>query len=241
MSVIETKNIWKSFGDFEALRNITIKVEGGEFFGLCGPNGAGKTTLLRILTGQLEPTEGEARVLGLDAAKEPIGVKQLIGIVPEVESPPSYLTAYEFLYFVCKVRNIQRSESKIQKWMDFFDLNENEGTVCRDLSKGNRQKLMLASAFIHDPNVLFLDEPLINLDPLYQRKVKVYLSNYVERGGTIFMCTHLLDMAEKLCGSVAIINGGSIIIKQGIGKLLDRFGSLENAFIDLVQDKRGSR
>jgi ABC-2 type transport system ATP-binding protein len=241
MSVIETKNIWKRFGDFEALRNITFKVEGGEFFGLCGPNGAGKTTLLRILTGQLEPTEGEARVLSLDASKEPIGVKQLIGIVPEVESPPSYLTAYEFLYFVCKVRNIQRSESKIQKWMDYFDLSENEGTVCRDLSKGNRQKLMLASAFIHDPKVLFLDEPLINLDPLYQRKVKVYLSNYVKRGGTIFMCTHLLDMAEKLCSSVAIINGGSIIIKQGIGKLLHKFGSLENAFIDLVQDKRGSR
>jgi len=82
MSVIETKNIWKRFGDFEALRNITFKVEGGEFFGLCGPNGAGKTTLLRILTGQLEPTEGEARVLSLDASKEPIGVKQLIGIVP---------------------------------------------------------------------------------------------------------------------------------------------------------------
>jgi len=125
--------------------------------------------------------------------------------------------------------------------MDYFDLSENEGTVCRDLSKGNRQKLMLASAFIHDPKVLFLDEPLINLDPLYQRKVKVYLSNYVKRGGTIFMCTHLLDMAEKLCSSVAIINGGSIIIKQGIGKLLHKFGSLENAFIDLVQDKRGSR
>ncbi|MFQ6128812.1 MAG: ABC transporter ATP-binding protein [Thermoplasmata archaeon] len=223
------------------MRNVNIRVEGGEFFSLCGPNGAGKTTLLRILTGQIEPTEGKAKVLSLDVAKEPLGVKQLIGIVPEVESPPSYLTAYEFLFFVCKVRNVQRSESKIEKWMDFFDLNESEGFVCRDLSKGNRQKLMLASAFIHDPKVLFLDEPLINLDPLYQRKVKVYLLDYVRRGGTIFMCTHLLDMAEKLCSSVAIINGGKIIIRESIEKLLGRFGSLENAFIDLVHQQRGSR
>ncbi|MFQ5909870.1 MAG: ABC transporter ATP-binding protein [Thermoplasmata archaeon] len=240
MSVIETKNVFKRFGDFDALENVNVRVEEGEFFGLCGPNGAGKTTLLRILTGQLEPTEGMARVLSIDSVKEPLGVKQLIGIVPEVESPPSYLTAYEFLYFVCNVRNVSKSESKIHQWMDFFDLSQNEGVVCRDLSKGNRQKLMLASAFIHEPTVLFLDEPLINLDPLYQRKVKVYLSDYVRKRGTIFMCTHLLDMAEKLCSSVAIINDGRIIIRHSIGKLLDRFESLENAFIHLVHEKRGS-
>ena len=240
MSVIQTENISKKFGDFAALKDISITVDEGEFFGLCGPNGAGKTTLLRILTGQLVPSGGQASVLGTDPVKEPIGVKSIIGIVPEVESPPSYLTAYEFLYFVSKVRKIEGSEDKIRKWMDFFDLTENEGVVCRDLSKGNRQKLMLAGAFMHEPRVLFLDEPLINLDPLYQRKVKDYLSGYVKKGGTIFMCTHLLEMAEKLCSSVAIINGGSIIAWEGIDQLLSEFGSLENAFISLVGE-RGSR
>lgn len=238
MSVVQTDNVWKKFGDFAALKNINVKVDKGEFFGLCGPNGAGKTTLLRILTGQIEPTQGTANVLGIDAVESPIGIKELIGIVPEVESPPSYLTAYEFLYFVTKVRNIKDGEVKIKKWMDFFDLNENEGTVCRDLSKGNRQKLMLASAFIHEPSLLFLDEPLINLDPLYQRKVRDYLSGYVKNGGTIFMCTHLLEMAEKICTSVAIINGGSIIAREDIGALVGEYGSLENAFINLVRDRR---
>ncbi len=240
MSVIQTENISKKFGDFAALKDISITVDEGEFFGLCGPNGAGKTTLLRILTGQLVPSGGQASVLGTDPVKEPIGVKSIIGIVPEVESPPSYLTAYEFLYFVSKVRKIEGSEDKIRKWMDFFDLTENEGVVCRDLSKGNRQKLMLAGAFMHEPRVLFLDEPLINLDPLYQRKVKDYLLGHVRNGGTIFMCTHLLEMAEKLCSSVAIINGGSIIAWEGIDQLLSEFGSLENAFISLVGE-RGSR
>jgi ABC-2 type transport system ATP-binding protein len=179
-------------------------------------------------------------VLGSDPVKEPIEVKRIMGIVPEVESPPSYLTAYEFLYFVSKVRKIEASEDKIRKWMDFFDLTENEGVVCRDLSKGNRQKLMLAGAFMHEPRVLFLDEPLINLDPLYQRKVKDYLSSYVRNGGTIFMCTHLLEMAEKICSTVAIISGGSIIVREDIDRLLGEFGSLENAFISLVGE-RGSR
>ncbi|MFQ6106058.1 MAG: ABC transporter ATP-binding protein [Thermoplasmata archaeon] len=240
MSVIETENIAKRFGDFEALKDINVNVEKGELFGLCGPNGAGKTTLLRILTGQLAPTKGKARVLNVDAVEDPIGVKRLIGIVPEVESPPSYLTAYEFLYFVSKVRNVEDSERKIGKWMDYFGLDENEGIVCRDLSKGNRQKLMLASAFIHEPSVLFLDEPLINLDPLFQRIVKDYLLDYVKAGGTIFMCTHLLDMAENLCSSVAIINGGSIIVREDMHNLLDKYGSLENAFVSLVR-VRGTR
>ncbi len=110
MSVIQTENISKKFGDFSALTDINLTIDEGELFGLCGPNGAGKTTLLRILTGQLVPSGGHASVLGTDPVKEPVGVKRIMGIVPEVESPPSYLTAYEFLYFVSKVRKIEASE-----------------------------------------------------------------------------------------------------------------------------------
>ncbi|UCE73024.1 MAG: ABC transporter ATP-binding protein [Methanomassiliicoccales archaeon] len=235
MAIIEAKDISKSFGDFYALKNINLNIKAGEFFGCFGPNGAGKTTLLRILSGQLEPTKGTATVLGIDARKKPIEVKSAVGIVPEVESPPSYLTGREYLHFVGRVRKVKDLDKKIDFWLDFFELAEKEDVICKDLSKGMRQKLMLASAFIHEPKLLFLDEPFINLDPLYQRKAKDYLRNYTQNGGTVFMCTHILEIAEKICTEVAIINGGHILAKGSINELKDRESEdLERIFLRLV-------
>lgn len=233
MSAIEAKGIHKKFGKTEALKGIDLKIEEGEFFGLFGPNGAGKTTLLRILTAQLLPSAGAAKVLGIDVVSNPMLVKKIVGIVPEVESPPSYLTAYEYLYFVSKVRGVNDREKKIREWMDFFDLSDSEKIVCKDLSRGMRQKLILASAFLHEPKVLFLDEPLTSLDPVYQRKVKDYLKGYVKRGGTIFMCSHLLEIAEKLCTNVAIINDGEIISSGKMEEVIQE-GDLESMFLRLV-------
>ncbi len=235
MSIIEAKEISKAYGDFYALKGVDLKIEPGEFFGCFGPNGAGKTTLLRILSGQLEPTKGSATVLGIDAKENPMEIKKVIGIVPEVESPPSYLTGREYLYFVGRVRKVEDLEKKIDHWLDFFDLKEKEDVICRDLSKGMRQKLMLASAFIHKPKLLFLDEPFINLDPLYQRKAKDYLIDYTKNGGTIFMCTHILEIAEKICTRVAIINHGSILARGKIEDLRSQENEdLENIFLRLV-------
>jgi ABC-2 type transport system ATP-binding protein len=235
MAIIEVANISKAYGDFYALKNIDLKIESGEFFGCFGPNGAGKTTLLRILSGQLEPTKGSASVLGIDVKEKPIEIKKTIGIVPEVESPPSYLTGREYLHFVGRVRKVERLEKKIDHWLDFFELKEKEDVICRDLSKGMRQKLMLASAFIHNPKLLFLDEPFINLDPLFQRKAKNYLIDYTKNGGTIFMCTHILEIAEKICTRVAIINDGKILAKGKINELKNQENEdLENIFLRLV-------
>jgi ABC-2 type transport system ATP-binding protein len=235
MAIVEAQGISKSFGDFYALKGVNLKIESGEFFGCFGPNGAGKTTLLRILSGQLEPTEGSATVLGIDAKKKPIDIKRAIGIVPEVESPPSYLTGREYLHFVGRVRNVDDIKNKIDYWLDFFELREKEDVICRDLSKGMRQKLMLASAFIHKPKLLFLDEPFINLDPLYQRKAKDYLIKYTKSGGTVFMCTHILEIAEKICTRVAIINGGKILAEGKIDDLKSKENEdLENIFLRLV-------
>lgn len=235
MAIVEAQDISKSFGDFYALKGVSLKIESGEFLGCFGPNGAGKTTLLRILSGQLEPTEGSATVLGIDAKKKPIDIKRVIGIVPEVESPPSYLTGREYLHFVGRVRNVEDLKNKIDYWLDFFELREKEDVICRDLSKGMRQKLMLASAFIHEPKLLFLDEPFINLDPLYQRKAKNYLIDYTKSGGTVFMCTHILEIAEKICTRVAIINGGKILAKGRISDLRSKENEdLENIFLRLV-------
>jgi ABC-2 type transport system ATP-binding protein len=232
---VEVQGISKSFGDFYALKGVSLKIESGEFFGCFGPNGAGKTTLLRILSGQLEPTGGSATVLGIDAKKKPIDIKKVIGIVPEVESPPSYLTGREYLYFVGRVRNVKDLKNKIDYWLDFFELREKEDVICRDLSKGMRQKLMLASAFIHKPKLLFLDEPFINLDPLYQRKAKDYLIEYTKNGGTVFMCTHILEIAEKICTRVAIINSGKILAEGKISDLKSKENEdLEDIFLRLV-------
>src|SRR5256712_316187 len=231
---IQASQLTKRYGTVDALKGIDLAVEPGEFFGLFGPNGAGKTTMLRILTGQLRPTTGEARVLNIDVVQEPLQVKSLVGIVPEVESPPSYLTAHEYLYFVGRVRKLDRLEERIAHWFEFFDLDEGGTTLCKDLSKGTRQKLMLAAAFIHEPALVFLDEPFINLDPIYQRRLKEFLAEYIAGGGTAFMASHLLDIAPKLCHRVAAIPSGSIIATRAADRIRAHDADLESAFIRLV-------
>src|SRR5438552_12356871 len=141
---IRASQLTKRYGSLDALKGIDLAVEPGEFFGLFGPNGAGKTTMLRILTGQLRPTSGGAQVLDVNVVEEPLRVKALVGIVPEVESPPSYLTAFEYLYFVGRVRHLETLESRIARWFDCFDLDENRTSLCQVLSKGTRQRRVLA-------------------------------------------------------------------------------------------------
>jgi ABC-2 type transport system ATP-binding protein len=231
---VEAVHLMKRYGAVQALRGIDLTIEKGEFFGLFGPNGAGKTTMLRILTGQLRPSEGHARVLGVDVVQDPLKVKSLVGIVPEVESPPSYLTAYEYLEFVARVRKLDAVDARVAKWLEFFDLAEERNTLCKDLSKGTRQKLMIAAAFVHDPALVFLDEPFINLDPIYQRKLRDFLQEYVAGGGTVFMASHLLDIAERLCDHVAVIRDGSLIATGSVEQIRGSEADLESAFLRLV-------
>ena len=214
--VISARSVSKHFGDFQALDDVSIKIKPGEFFGCFGPNGAGKTTLLKILTGQIDFNKGEVTVQGIDVRSDPMEVKRRIGIVPEFESPPSFLTAQEYLYFVGHVRELDDIDSRVKHWMEFFDLWDRSNTLCRDLSKGTRQKLMIAAAAMHEPGLLFLDEPFINLDPIYQKKIQDFLKGYISGGGTIFMCTHLLEIAQKLCTRIAIIDRGRIV---GLGDI----------------------
>jgi ABC-2 type transport system ATP-binding protein len=236
MTAIFANNISKSFGDYKALDGINLKVKEGEFFGLLGPNGAGKTTLVRILTGQLDQDYGNAEVMNLSIS-DSIEIKRISGIVPEAESPPSFLTAEEFLKFVCRLRNLDNIESRVSKWLDFFEIEEKKEILCKDLSKGQRQKLMLSAALIHEPKLLFLDEPFINLDPIFQKKVREYLFNLVKEGCTIFMCTHILDIAEKLFTEVAVINKGKIISQGSLDKIRLKEGEhLEDIFMRLIEE-----
>ena len=217
------------------LKDINININKGEVVALIGDNGAGKSTFIKLLTGQLRPSIGAVEVLGINAARDPQKLKANIGIVPESESPPSYLTPGEFLQFVGKLRGIDDLDSKVKHWMDWFGLQEKSDTMCKDLSKGQRQKVMLASAFIHEPKLLFLDEPFANLDPIYQRKCRQWLLDMVANGGTIFLCSHVLEMAERMCNRMAIINNGKVLAAGTVKGLKENESeTLEDVFIRLV-------
>ena len=232
MSVISCKNLSKKYDDVQALDGVDLEVDKGEFFGLLGPNGAGKTTLLKILTGQIRATEGTSEVLGIDVVKDVMGVKRKIGIVPEQESPPSFLTPREVLEMVSSIRKIEKP--KIEKWIEFFDMESLEGRVCRNLSRGQRQKVMLAAAFISETDLLFLDEPFINLDPIVQTKVRDWLIDFVKQGGTVFLNTHLLENAQRLCDRAAIIHEGKIQSLISLEQLNEQEMNLEELFHEIV-------
>ena len=232
MSVISCKNLSKNYDDVLALNGISLDVEKGEFFGLLGPNGAGKTTLLKILTGQIRASEGTSEVLGIDGVKDVMGVKRKIGIVPEQESPPSFLTPREVLEMVTSIREIE--EPDIEKWIEFFEMEPLEGRVCRNLSRGQRQKVMLAAAFISKTELLFLDEPFINLDPIVQTKVRDWLVDFVKQGGTVFLNTHLLENAQRLCNRAAIIHQGKIQSLISLKQLNEQKMNLEELFHEIV-------
>ncbi len=173
-SVIEARDVSKTYGDVHAVDHVNLQVEEGELFGLLGPNGSGKTTMIKMLTGQTRPSGGQATVLGVDVIRDPVGVRRLVGIIPEQETPPSFLTAKEYLEFVSAVRKIPDSEARADWWFEFLDFADKKNVLCKDLSRGTRQKLMFAQAFIHEPALALIDEPLINFDPIMQELVKDY-------------------------------------------------------------------
>ena len=233
--LVRAVDMGKRYGEFVALHPLNVEVYSGEFFGVFGPNGAGKSTFIKLLTGQLQPSIGQIEVLGVDAKQSPQKLKANIGIVPESESPPSFLTPTEFLQFVARLRGLDNLDEQVEYWLDWFGLQEKRDTMCKDLSKGQRQKVMLASAFIHKPKLLFLDEPFANLDPIYQRKCREWLLDHVATGGTIFLCSHVLEMAERMCNRMAIINHGRVLAAGTVtGLKQSEDETLEDVFIRLV-------
>ena len=234
MLPVETNSLTKRFGELKAVDNLTLTMKQGELFGIIGPNGAGKTTTLQMISGQLPPTSGTANVLGIDVAADPISVKAAIGIVPELEYPPSFLTVEEYLHFVSSVRGLF-DNGNVDRWIEFFGLEEKRETMCMILSKGQKKKVTLSAALLHEPRMLFMDEPFLDLDPLIQRKFKAWLLDYVKGGGTVFLSTHILELAEKLCTRVGIIDKGKLVAVGSMEELRSRAGEdLEQIFVRLV-------
>ncbi len=236
--VIEARELSKNYGDLKAVDHVSISVKEGALFGLLGPNGSGKTTMIRILTGQIKLTGGSAAVLGIDIAQDPVGVRARVGIIPEQETPPSFLTSMEYLEFVGAVRKIPDIAAKADWWFEFLDFADKKNVLCKDLSRGTRQKLMFTQAFIHEPSLALIDEPLINFDPIMQDLVKEYLANYVKKGKTIFISTHILEVAEEICSEFAILHRGVLLHTGPVVDLTSRGEHLPSFFLSLVKDKR---
>jgi len=211
MTAIETEGLTRRYGEVTALEDLSLTVDEGELFGLLGPNGSGKTTTIEILTGQLTPTSGSATVLSHDPVAEPLAVREAIGILPEREDPPSFLTPREYLQFVGDVRDLADVAGRIETWADRLSFSHKLDTLATDLSEGERQRVMLAQAFLHEPSLVFIDEPLVNLDPILQEEVKDHLQEYCDAGNTLFLSTHFVDVAEELCTDVAILREGELL------------------------------
>jgi ABC-2 type transport system ATP-binding protein len=237
-TVIDARDLSKNYGDVTAVDHVNLHVDEGALFGLLGPNGSGKTTMIRMLTGQTKPTAGSATVLGIDVTKDPIGIRARVGIIPEQETPPSFLTAIEYLEFVGAVRKIPEIGTKADWWFDFLDFADKKNVLCKDLSRGTRQKLMFAQAFIHEPTLALIDEPLINFDPIMQDLVKDYLATYVKKGKTIFVSTHILEVAEEICSDFAILHKGTLLHTGTVAELTSRGEHLPAYFLSLVRKDR---
>ena len=234
-NIIETESLTKKFGELTAVNTVTLNVRKGSLFGLLGPNGSGKTTMIKMLTGQILPSSGNAHVLGHDVATDPVGIRTLVGIIPEQESPPSFLTAMEYLEFIGDIRKIPDLEQKADWWFDFLEYGDKRNVLCKDLSRGTRQKLMLTQAFIHDPELALIDEPLINFDPIMQEKVKGFFVSYTKQGNTLFMSTHLLETAEEICSEFAILHLGNLLYTGTMESVREGGRHLSDLFLSLVR------
>jgi ABC-2 type transport system ATP-binding protein len=235
MTAIRTDGLRKSYGDVRALSALSLTVDDGELFGFLGPNGAGKTTTIRVLTGQLVPDAGSVDVLGVDPVADPIEVRRRVGVLPEQESPPSFMTPREYFSFVGEVRDIDPSvvRERTDEWAERLLYSEQLDTLNTDLSRGQQQKVMITQAFLHEPDLVFIDEPLANLDPIVQERAKRYFEAYRDAGNTLFLSTHHIEVAEELCSRVGIVNDGELVAERDPAAL-DDGESLLDAFLESV-------
>lgn len=233
---IHLEDVRKTYGELAALDGLTLAIESGELFGVLGPNGAGKTTTMEILTGQQIPDSGTVSVAGLDPVAEPVEVRRQVGILPEDDAPPSFMTPREYFAFVADVRDLaaETLEDRIGTWSDRMRIGDHLDTLATDLSRGQQQKVMIAGAFLHDPAIVFIDEPLVNLDPVIQERFKSYLQTYQAAGNTVVLSTHNIEVAEALCTRVGIVYDGELLATVRPADLAED-EQLLDVFLDRVE------
>ncbi|MCP3917904.1 MAG: ABC transporter ATP-binding protein [bacterium] len=234
---IRTGALTRTFGSFCAVDKIDLEVPKGTFFGFLGPNGAGKSTTIKMLTGLLAPTSGRIEVLGQDPRvhAQALVMKSRIGVVPEDLALFDNLTAAEYLTFIGRMHSIRKDllRQRIDELLPLLDLKKDETKLTVEYSSGMKKKLALAAALLPDPDLLFLDEPFEGVDAVASRTIRKLLTTFVERGSTVFLTSHVLEIVERLCTHVGIIVGGALVEQAAMDEL-GSGGSLEARFLEVV-------
>lgn len=232
------------YGDLLALDGLNLDIPKGEFFAFLGPNAAGKTTTIKLLTGLMSPTSGQAVVGGHDIQKDPILAKRKIGYVPDVAEFYDKLTAIELMSFIADLFEVEAAQAarRTPQLFEQFSLTDYSHQRVENLSHGTRQRLAISTALLHDPEVIVIDEPMIGLDPLNARVVKEELKARSRSGTTIFLSTHLLNVAEELADRVGIINHGKLLVEGSVNDVRNRLKgdsnkNLEEVFLEITQSE----
>ncbi|MBE6050969.1 MAG: ABC transporter ATP-binding protein [Clostridium sp.] len=241
--MININNVTKTYnGQNKAVDNLNLEMKDGEIFGLLGPNGAGKTTTIKMITGIIQPTSGDIEVNGLSILKDTVKVKELFGYVPD--SPDMFLrfTGLEYLNFMADVYKVDGStrKDKIKELAERFEMTKALGDKIQSYSHGMRQKIVVMGVILHNPKVWILDEPLTGLDPKSAFILKEMMREHADAGNTVLFSTHVLEVAEKLCDKVAIINKGQLIYSGSIENMRNEFKSnesLEEMFLELTNNE----
>ena len=243
-SAVKVEGLVVTYGSFVAVDNLSFNVKSGEIYGLLGPNGAGKTTTLKVLVGVLEPHSGKVEVFGTPLSDE-VAVKSQIGYVPEEVVLLDSLTPREFLEFTSSIRKLQRDtiNPRLERLTSAFELRQYFDTPIAALSMGNKQKVAIIAALLHEPPLLILDEPLIGLDARSSKILKELITFHAKKGGAVIFSTHIMEVAEKLCTRVGIINKGKIVGEGTVDDLRrlvkSAEGSLEDIFLKVTEQEAG--
>jgi ABC-2 type transport system ATP-binding protein len=234
------RNLTKRYDGVLAVDDLSLEVRSGELFGFLGPNGAGKTTTIKMICGLLRPTSGTVEIGGLDILREPVGAKSVIGLVPDTPVLYKKLTGREFVRFAAELYSVKTAtvNKRIDDLLNLLDMTESADHLIETYSHGMRQKTSIMAALVHDPQIVVLDEPTVGLDPRSARVVKDVLKALCKMGKTVFMSTHILEIAERVCDRVGIVNAGRLVAVGSIPELKakSREGlmSLEDIFLELT-------
>ncbi|AQS04209.1 MULTISPECIES: ABC transporter ATP-binding protein [Clostridium] len=241
--MINISNITKSYnGNYNAVSNLNLEIRDGEIYGLLGPNGAGKTTTIKMITGIISPTSGKIEINGIDISKEPVRAKEQFGYVPDSPDMFLRLSGMEYLNFMADVYGVSKEErlSRIREISKRFEMELALGDKIHSYSHGMRQKVVLMGVLIHKPKVWILDEPMTGLDPKSAFTLKEMMREHADEGNTVIFSTHVLEVAEKVCDKVAIINKGQLIFNGTLSNMRKEFKeneSLEEMFLEMIQDE----
>ncbi|MFW5928107.1 MAG: ABC transporter ATP-binding protein [Thermoplasmatota archaeon] len=239
--MIETKELYKSFGGTIAVNHLDFKVDNGEIYGLLGPNGSGKSTTMKILTGILKPTGGDAFINDVNVVKNPNLIKEMVGYIPESPNLYESLTPNDLFNMVGGIRDIpdEKLNKRVNYFVDAFTLEEYMHQFIGSLSFGNKQKVSITSALLHNPSVLIMDEAMNGLDPKIARILREILFEFKDDGKSIIFSTHVLPLAEIVCDKMGVIDRGKIIAEGTVEELKEKSheGNLEDVFLELTRSK----